>query len=128
MKIHKKEDKKPAGGGDGGLEDENLECRDCGAEFVFTVGEQEFFISKGFDNKPTRCAECKAAKKARFDGEGGGGGGRGGGRGGRGGFGDRGGRGGRGGGRGGGGGGGGVCYAFQKGECTRGDSCRFAHA
>jgi len=22
----------------------------------------------------------------------------------------------------------GVCYAWQKGECTRGDSCRFAHA
>ena len=28
---------------------------------------------------------------------------------------------------GGGGGGGGVCYAFQKGSCTRGDACRFSH-
>jgi len=44
-------------------EDENLECRDCGAEFVFTVGEQDFFKEKGFDNKPTRCGDCKAAKK-----------------------------------------------------------------
>jgi len=36
---------------------------------------------------------------------------------------------GRGGGRGGGGGGRGsnVCFAFQKGECTRGDECRFSH-
>jgi hypothetical protein len=21
----------------------------------------------------------------------------------------------------------GTCYAFQKGECTRGDACRFSH-
>lgn len=28
---------------------------------------------------------------------------------------------------GGGGGGAGVCYAFQKGECTRGSGCRFSH-
>ena len=27
----------------------------------------------------------------------------------------------------GGGGGAGVCYAFQKGECTRGTGCRFSH-
>lgn len=31
------------------------------------------------------------------------------------------------GGFGGGGGGGGVCFAFQKGECNRGDSCKFKH-
>lgn len=29
--------------------------------------------------------------------------------------------------RGGGGGGGGVCYAFQKGSCDRGSSCKFSH-
>jgi cold-inducible RNA-binding protein len=50
-----------------------------------------------------------------------GGGGRGGG--GRGSFGGRGGYEGGGGG----GGGAGVCYAFQKGECTRGSGCRFSH-
>jgi hypothetical protein len=83
MKIHKKSAPKEEAEG----EDENLECRDCGAEFVFSAGEQAFYKEKGFDNKPTRCAECKAAKKARFDDGGGGGGGRGGGRGGRGGFG-----------------------------------------
>jgi hypothetical protein len=83
MKIHKKSAPKEEAEG----EDENLECRDCGAEFVFSAGEQAFYKEKGFDNKPTRCAECKAAKKARFDDGGGGGGGGRGGRGGRGGFG-----------------------------------------
>ena len=83
MKIHKKSAPKEEAEG----EDETLECRDCGAEFVFSAGEQAFYKEKGFDNKPTRCAECKAAKKARFDDGGGGGGGGRGGRGGRGGFG-----------------------------------------
>ena len=27
-------------------EDETLQCRDCGGDFIFTVGEQEFFKSK----------------------------------------------------------------------------------
>ena len=35
--------------------DEMLTCRDCNNEFAFTVGEQQFFKEKGFDNKPTRC-------------------------------------------------------------------------
>lgn len=121
--------------GDGnGLQDEELECRDCGNKFTFTVGEQEFYASKGFDNKPVRCKPCKDEKKNRMDGgRGGGGGGRGGygDRGGGGGYGDRGGGGGYGGGGGGYGGGGGgaqgVCYSFQKGECTRGSSCRYSH-
>lgn len=63
--------------------------------------------------QPVRCKACKDAKKARMDGGGRGGrGGRGGARGGRGSF---------GGGSFGGGGGGNVCYAFQKGECNRGE-------
>jgi len=101
------------------MEDKTLECRDCSAEFVFTVGEQDFFKDKGFDKKPTRCGECKTVKKARFD-EGGGGGG-----GGRGSF-----RGGFGGDLGGGCNGvrGTVCCALQNGECTRGDGCRFSHS
>jgi hypothetical protein len=32
-------------------QDETLQCRDCGGDFIFTVGEQEFFKSKGFENK-----------------------------------------------------------------------------
>ncbi len=44
--------------------DERLTCTDCGAEFTFTVGEQEFFASKGFQNKPNRCPDCRAVRKA----------------------------------------------------------------
>jgi CxxC-x17-CxxC domain-containing protein len=43
--------------------DERLTCTDCGAEFVFTSGEQQFFATKGFQNKPNRCADCRAARK-----------------------------------------------------------------
>ena len=44
-------------------QDKTLKCKDCGNDFVFTAGEQEFYASKGFENKPSRCKECRAAKK-----------------------------------------------------------------
>ena len=44
-------------------QDETLKCKDCGNEFVFTAGEQEFYASRGFENKPSRCKECRVAKK-----------------------------------------------------------------
>ncbi len=43
--------------------DETLNCVDCNAPFTFTSGEQEFFALKGFTNKPSRCTECRAARK-----------------------------------------------------------------
>jgi len=45
--------------------DKELTCRDCGAGFTFTAGQQEFFASKGLDNEPSRCKECQSAKKAK---------------------------------------------------------------
>ena len=45
-------------------QDKNLACRDCGAEFVFTAGEQEFYAEKGFQNEPTRCKNCRQSHKA----------------------------------------------------------------
>jgi CxxC-x17-CxxC domain-containing protein len=43
--------------------DKTLTCADCGAEFVFTSGEQEFHASKGFTNEPRRCASCRASRR-----------------------------------------------------------------
>ena len=43
--------------------DKTLTCRDCGAAFTFTAGEQEFYAQKGFDNEPTRCPTCRRARK-----------------------------------------------------------------
>ena len=45
-------------------EDMTLTCRECGAEFVFTASEQEFYASKGFQNQPSRCPACRAARRA----------------------------------------------------------------
>ena len=46
------------------MQDKTLICRDCSREFVWTVGEQEFYQEKGFTNEPTRCPECRRANKA----------------------------------------------------------------
>jgi CxxC-x17-CxxC domain-containing protein len=43
--------------------DKTLTCRDCGSQFTFTVGEQEFYAQKGFDNEPTRCSNCRQSRK-----------------------------------------------------------------
>jgi CxxC-x17-CxxC domain-containing protein len=51
--------------------DETLTCVDCGRTFPFTANEQEFFASKGFTNKPSRCGDCRAARKAAGGGRGG---------------------------------------------------------
>ncbi len=45
-------------------EDKTLVCKDCGSEFTFTAGEQEFFAGRGFENEPQRCKACRDAKKA----------------------------------------------------------------
>jgi CxxC-x17-CxxC domain-containing protein len=55
--------------------DKTLVCVDCGAEFVFTAGEQEFHASKGFTQEPRRCPECRRARKAGGGRDGGAGGG-----------------------------------------------------
>ena len=51
------------------LEDKTLVCRDCGREFVFTTGEQEFYISRGLQNEPGRCPECRAVRRRERRGE-----------------------------------------------------------
>ena len=44
-------------------EDKTLICKECGKEFVFTAGEQEFYASKGFENEPQRCKTCRQNRK-----------------------------------------------------------------
>jgi len=55
--------------------DKVLKCVDCGAEFVFTAGEQMFFADKGFKNEPKRCKNCKSRRGQGGERGGGGGGG-----------------------------------------------------
>lgn len=43
--------------------DRTLTCRDCGKQFTFTAGEQEFYATRGF-SEPTRCPSCRAVRKA----------------------------------------------------------------
>ena len=42
------------------FQDKVLKCIDCGADFIFTAGEQLFFHDKQFKNEPKRCKACKA--------------------------------------------------------------------
>ncbi len=44
-------------------QDITLKCKDCGEEFVFTAGEQEFYAEKGFQNQPQRCKACRDNRK-----------------------------------------------------------------
>lgn len=52
--------------------DTTLTCRDCGQAFVFTSGEQDFYAARGY-SEPSRCPDCRAARKAERGGGGGGG-------------------------------------------------------
>ncbi len=45
------------------FEDRTLVCKDCGKDFIFTAGEQEFYAQKGFTNDPTRCKDDRAKSK-----------------------------------------------------------------
>ncbi len=53
--------------------DKTMTCREGGSAFIFTAGEQDFFASKGFTNEPSRCPDCRAARRGRGGGGGGGG-------------------------------------------------------
>lgn len=44
------------------MADQQLTCRDCGASFTFTDGEQEFYASKNL-SAPQRCKDCRNKRK-----------------------------------------------------------------
>ena len=46
------------------FQDKTLTCRECGNTFVFTASEQQFYADKGFQNEPSRCPACRAARRA----------------------------------------------------------------
>lgn len=54
--------------------DQTRTCRDCGTQFTWTAGEQEFYASRGLSNPPSRCPSCRSARKAGGDSYGRGGG------------------------------------------------------
>lgn len=45
--------------------DRSLTCADCGQEFTFTAGEQEFYAQRGFSESPKRCVSCRQIRKAQ---------------------------------------------------------------
>ena len=52
------------------LQDKTLNCRDCGTGFVFTAGEQGFYLEKGLLNEPQRCPSCRANRRRERSGGG----------------------------------------------------------
>lgn len=51
-------------------QDKTLTCRECGSQFNFTVGEQEFYASKGLENEPSRCPDCRRQRRMERQGPG----------------------------------------------------------
>lgn len=45
------------------FQDKNLSCCDCSTTFVFTAGEQGFYLEKGLMNEPQRCPTCRASRR-----------------------------------------------------------------
>lgn len=45
------------------LQDKSLTCRDCEGTFIFTAGEQGFYMEKGLLNEPHRCPTCRAQRR-----------------------------------------------------------------
>ncbi|MBI2935206.1 MAG: zinc-ribbon domain-containing protein, partial [Chloroflexi bacterium] len=43
--------------------DKTLTCRECGTQFIFTAGEQEFYQQRGLLNEPARCPTCRATRR-----------------------------------------------------------------
>lgn len=50
--------------------DRTITCADCGQEFTFTAGEQEFYAQRGFTEPPKRCPSDRALRKSQRGGSG----------------------------------------------------------
>jgi CxxC-x17-CxxC domain-containing protein len=47
--------------------DRTLSCVDCGAEYIHSAEDQEFYAQKGFLSDPKRCPSCRAARRSMKD-------------------------------------------------------------
>ena len=45
------------------MKDKIIKCQDCGNDFVFDVGEQQYFAKKGLQHEPKRCRSCRQKRK-----------------------------------------------------------------
>ena len=45
-------------------QDRTLQCADCGNDFVFSVEDQEYHASRGYENDPKRCTTCRESRRA----------------------------------------------------------------
>ena len=45
------------------FDDRTLTCAECGTEFVFTSGEQQYYAERGFRNDPKRCEACRVVRR-----------------------------------------------------------------
>jgi CxxC-x17-CxxC domain-containing protein len=43
--------------------DRTLTCVDCGAEFIHSADDQDYYAKKGFVSDPKRCPSCRAARR-----------------------------------------------------------------
>jgi hypothetical protein len=80
------------------VDGEQLQCKDCSQMFIFPKEEKYFGEQQGWILTPTRCPNCNEANKDRLK--------------------DRTKRDSS---------GKNMCYDFQRGECTRGNRCKFSH-
>jgi CxxC-x17-CxxC domain-containing protein len=46
------------------FEDKTIVCKDCAQQFLFSVGEQGYFLEKGLLNEPQRCAVCREQRRS----------------------------------------------------------------
>ena len=51
------------------LDEKILICRDCNQKFLFSEGEQEFFLQKGLKNEPKRCPNCRLVMRVQRNGD-----------------------------------------------------------
>jgi ssDNA-binding Zn-finger/Zn-ribbon topoisomerase 1 len=45
-------------------QDKELKCVECGGQFTFSAGEQDYYAQRSF-SQPKRCPNCRAERKQR---------------------------------------------------------------